>query len=396
MRQPRITIGGLALAGVIRQPARYAGLALLLVVTTLVTSVAATLGSYAGGSVTDQQASSLRTLTVLPDTGRLSPAVLEKIRSMPGVERAEAAMSVQVGLRDTGSSITLFALNPLTQPPLVAGGPVGALAPDEIVVPQTADGRPLDGLLGREVTLTYTVAVTENSGTTRDRAFRVRALADPTYQVDAPLAAYAALDTTVELAASRLGVTPTELLRDQGYNRVVVMARSALDHDALLTELQGQGYQVVSKRQEVAEIPGVISLIRAVSTVMFVGLLALATVAATTLTHAACQRRTPEIAILKAYGWPTARVRALFVGEVGLVIVVSVLVGLLPILVAGSPLVTALRSVLLPASGLGPAQVPTGWLALGGGAAVLVLLVAVVVAVGRSARRPVFEILELN
>jgi putative ABC transport system permease protein len=333
----------------------------------------------------------LRTVTLYGDSKALTSGELKGIQAMPRVASAVPVVATPVGLRETGSSITLVGWSPSTAPPMVTGT-AQKIATGEVVLPASADGVDLHRLLGQTVHLTYTVAATTNSGTTKDVTLRVVGLSDPTYQVDGPLTGYASLPLVTGLAADRAGVPVSVLVGSHGYEKVLVVTRTPGDVGVVVQDLQRRGIHAVSVLQELDALPGVISLIRMVTAALYAALVLVGLIAAVTVTHTLCRQRAVDVAILKAYGWQRRRIQTVLTAEAAAVCAAALTVGVSAGLAAARPLGGWLRS-RLSGSGLGPVQLP--WLHVLGGAGLtlVVLVLGVSLAVGRASRASVADIL---
>jgi putative ABC transport system permease protein len=372
---------------------RYAALAALLVLGGGVVSVGACLGAYSGkSSAAEVDGGALRSITVYGDAATLTSRELRRIQAIPGVTSATPVVATPVGLKESGSSLTLVGWNPSAAPPMVQGPDGTEPAEAEVVLPATADGMDLRPLLGRMVQLTYTVAVTTSSGTTRDISLRVVGLSDPTYQVDGPLTAYASLPVVTRLAAARAGVPVNVFGASHGYDKVLVVASSRQDVALVLESLQGQGFHAVSVLQELDALPGVIALIRMVTVALFAALALVGIIAAVAVTLTLCRQRAADVAVLKAYGWQRGRIQAVLTAEVGIVCGSGLAAGLLAGLGTARLLDPWFRDRLTGAA-LGQQHMPLSQLLLGGGLTLLALLLAVTAAVGRANRPSVMDIL---
>jgi putative ABC transport system permease protein len=374
---------------------RYLSLIALLVIGAAMVTVGSALGSYAGQQGTDglDQGTALRTITLYGDAQPLALETVDRVRAMPGVASAEPVVSVPVGLSETRSALAVVGWNAATAPPMVGGAPAKAPGKGEIILPATADGQDLQGLFRTTAHLTYTVAATDSSGVTKELPLTVVGFSDPTYQVDGPIAAYAAPGTVNRLAAARSGLTP-ELFAARGYDKVIVTARSTAQVDPVLAAIQKQGVHAVSAVQELDAVPGVIALIRLVTGMLFAALLAVSLLAVVALTQNMCRQRAGDIAILKTYGWSRSRIQLLLTAETTLVCALALAAGLLLGLLVAPWASDQLRNSL-DGLALNPPHLPVGQILAGGAVILLALVLGVAVAVGRTARASVGALLRM-
>jgi putative ABC transport system permease protein len=390
-----MTLFSLIFAGIRRAPRRYLGLIFLLVIGGAAVTVSTVLGAMAQAEATAglDDASTLRTIVAYNDAGLLTEKTLQDIRALPGIESAQPVIAVPVGLGPQLSALTLLPWNPQGGVPLTAGSaPATGLKPGTVVLPATADGHDLTALVDHEAVLIYTEARTENSGVTAELKVHVVALSDPGYQVDALNAAYAPIDTVIGLAAARAGVPKEQYLAGQGYERISMVARSMADVDPLLEELQSQGIHAISQSQQLGAVPGVINLIRIVSSVLLGALLVVGAVAVAALAQGIGQARRRDIGVLKAFGWSGTRLRAVLVAETAVVCCGAQLVGTALGLLA-SPFVEGRLRELTAGADLAPGTIPIGILALGNLAVLAFFSVVVWLVMGRAVRQPVIDVL---
>lgn len=390
-----MTLFSLILAGIRRAPRRYIGLIFLLVVGGASVTVGTVLGAMAQAeaSIGLDDATTLRTIIAYNDSGLLTEQIFHDIQALPEIESAQPVVAVPVGLEPHLSALTLLPWNPQSGVPLLAGSaPAAGLKPGTVILPATADGSNLDDLLDQEAALIYTEAKTENSGVTAKLKAQVVAISDPGYQVDALNAAYAPIDTVIELAAARAGVPKEQYLAGQGYERISMVARNAADVAPLLERLQSQGIHAVSQSQQLGAVPGVINLIRIVSSVLLGSLLLVGTIAVAALAQNIGQARRRDIGVLKAFGWSSTRLRAVLMAEMAVICCGAQLVGTgLGLLI--SPFVEGRLRELTAGADLASGTTPFGTLALGNLVVLAFFSLVVWLVMGRAVRQPVIDIL---
>lgn len=389
-----ISVWNLVAGAIWRLRGRFIGLAAVLVVSAITVTVGTCLGTYAAAesAAAIDDSSTLKTIMIYRDGQPIDPAAIERLRKMEGAAQVEPVLSVVVGLEYSRSALTVFALNSLNQPPLVDGTIGDDLAEDQIILPAEADGMSLAALLGRSADISYTVAVTADAGVTERQSMEVVALADPSYQIDAPLAAYANSATVLRLAAVRAGLEENVFLADYGYEKAIVVAQSQSDVAGLTARIQASGLQAVSTLQQLDDVPGAVSLIRFVTNVLFVALLALSLICTIVITHSVTRQRIPEVALLKTYGWRPRRIRAILALEIIAVTVTSLAVGIgagvVAAVLGGSPLIESFA-----AGQLGTMTVPAARLILGGIASTALVAAAAYAVITRATNVSVAEVM---
>lgn len=324
----QVTLARLVWAGIVRQRRR-------LVVVALVAGLAAatsTSGLWLGSTVrhvVDGPAASgaLRQITVYADGPALTPSVVAGLRRMAGVDRVDTSLEASVGLETSGSVITLFAVS-MSGIPIVDGSLPGAgLSGQQVVLPATADGVVLSDLVGRSVKVEYTERLREGLGTSRQATVDVVATSDPSFQVDAPLAGYAAEPLVLRLAAARAGVAESDYLDTLGYSRLDLRATSVDRVDAVTRALQDKGFHAVSQLQRLDEVPGVLQLVRAGTAVLFGLLLIIGVTCTLAIAHGVASERATEVATMRVFGWRSGRITAVYVAEAAVVATLAVIAG---------------------------------------------------------------------
>jgi hypothetical protein len=323
-----VTLGRLVRAGVLRQRRRLTVVALVAGLTAATSTAGLWLGSTVRQAVDDPAGSgTLRQITVYADGPALTPSVVADVRRMAGVDRVDTSLEVSVGLETSGSVVTLFAV-PMSGVPILDGSlPKGGLTGHQVVLPATADGTVLSDLVGRSTTVEYTERLREGLGTARHATIDVVATSDPSFQVDAPLAGYAAEPFVLRLAAARAGVADAAYLDSLGYSRLDVQAASVDRVDTVTRALQDKGFHAVSQLQRLDEVPGVLELVRAATAVLFALLLVIGVTCSLAVAHGVASERATEVATMRVFGWRSRRVSALYVAEAALVAGLAVLAG---------------------------------------------------------------------
>jgi ABC-type antimicrobial peptide transport system permease subunit len=305
---------------------------IVLMAGTLLVSAGLTLGTYAADttSTAERSDSALRRITVYggQSGAPLNAATLASIESTAGIERVEPVLQVPVGIESDRSAVTLTNLRPTQKLPRVAGV-VAVDGSDHVVLPSTIDGKSTSGLIGKQVRIAFTQAVTASSGKQQTSTVLAVGSYDSSWQLDGVNAVYCSLECVVAFAAQRSGVPQDQFAELVGWDRAEVHARTVGDVAAVTLALQGNGLHAVSVQQELAEVPGIISLIRLVTGVLFVFLLVLGAVTAVAISQALAKQRTTEAAILTTVGWSPGRIMKVLIGEVVLVATIASALGVL-------------------------------------------------------------------
>jgi putative ABC transport system permease protein len=310
------------LTNVWRLRRRYTMVVIVLVAGSLLVSAGLTLGNYAADTTSNAESSGsvLRRITVYGgQSGKpLNADTLASIESTTGIESVEPVLQVPVGLEHDRSVVTLTNLRSTQRLPRVAGVVVAG-GGTKAVLPSTIDGKPTSALVGKTVKIAFTQAVTSSSGTQKAGSLLAVGTYDSSWQLDGVNAVYCSLECVIGFAAQRAGVPADQFAQLVGWDKAEVYARTVQDVETVTVALQSQGLHAVSVQQELAEVPGVISLIRLVTGVFFVFLLVLGAVTAVAISQALARQRTTEAAILTTVGWPPARIMRVLLGEVVLV-----------------------------------------------------------------------------
>ncbi|GIE83114.1 hypothetical protein Aph02nite_90640 [Actinoplanes philippinensis] len=336
---------------------RFVGLTALLTVTVGVCVTALAVSASADRAAHDrvQEGAANRTVTVerafdRPGAQPLTDAALRTLKGLPHVTAVEPRAQVSFGYKDaTVMGVLLYAttVRSSVTPPIV-----GQTRPDlfplrtgEVVLPATSQGSDLSTLLGRKITVDITRLVSSGQGTGAQDGVTVVGLFDPGWQVDGADAAYADNDTVVEWSAARAGVTAAQFTANVGYDKVSVIVDEARNVDATLQLVQSAGFVGSTLQQELSALPGVLAMIRTTGTLLLAVLGLVALVGAIVVTGALTRQRIREIGILKAVGFRSAAVLAMFVGEMAVVGVLGAAAGALVGAAGAAAAVTVLRGL---------------------------------------------------
>ena len=314
-----------------RLRSRYLVLSLVLGLSTMAIVFGASVSSYATGQSASGSAatSALRQIQFYPDTRVITDGTISDLAEQPHVDWVVPFVRVIGLIGETGEDISVIGVTVESVPPNLLNGDFGQ---DDggnwIVLPSTVGGHTYDDIIGGSIELTFTVAVDGVSGYTRDDAFIVTGVADPSYQVDAPNAAYVSLQTATKLYKERNGLTDEiSLAAFGGYEKATLQVDDQANVDGVLADLQAHGFRAVSQLQMLDQVPGVIAIIRLVTVVISVVLLIICVMVTVLLVSSLVRQRNREIGILRATGWPPALIWRTWLTEVLLVAFGSVVLG---------------------------------------------------------------------
>jgi putative ABC transport system permease protein len=243
----------------------------------------------------------------------LDEDALEIVAGFAGVVSAEPvyALPVDVELPELPIGVDLVPLRSAVPPPLVesARPRVLPLAPGEILLPAVVDGRDMGDVLGRRVVVGHPQGQGQGSSSSERSGMTVVGLVDPTWQDDGTRAAYADPAVAREwYETASLPGTMRQVIADQGYDKVTVLAARSEDVDAVLARIQGLGLVAVSFQQMTPSLPDAMTTISRVTDYAQWLLVALCVVAVFVVVRSLTQQRTREIGLLKALGHRSGRV----------------------------------------------------------------------------------------
>jgi putative ABC transport system permease protein len=282
-----------------------------------------------------------------PNGATINPQAISQMTAMSTVSSVEPAVQATIGIKTAtipGALLYATKARPSRLPPIVKTirpGPF-PLSGDEAVLPAKVQGMDLTPLLGQRVAVDYqqTTGVGQGRGV-RDQ-ITVVGVFNPEWQFDGPDAAYVADGPLLTWASAIAGLPVDTFLNTHGYDKATVVARTAADVPALLVDFQGRGFSATSLQQQLSELPSVLRLIRLVSRVLTGALIAFTLIGAAALSSSLVRQRTREIGLLKAVGFKTPSVLAMFLLELGIVGVVAGVGGLVLGVIGGGFLNDAL------------------------------------------------------
>lgn len=380
----------LALANVSALRRRFAGLLLLLVVVGAVCSTAFTLADQAQRAANDRVESSAanRSITIdrlaeRPTARSLTDAAIDELSAQPHVVSVEPRTQVSFGYKDRiVPGVLLYATieRPSVSPPITRAvrDRLFPLRLGEAILPAYSQGSDLSSLLGREISIQTVRATGSGVGTSARDTLRVVGLFQPDWQLDGPDAAYIDRATVLRWAAAKAGVPLQGYTATVGFDQLTVLVDSAENVPSVLAHVQKQGFAAASLQQQLATLPGVLSLVRVVGRVLLVVLACVAITGAFVVTGALARQRTREIGVLKAVGFRRNAVLGMLMGEMAILAVVGAATGLL-VGVAGA---TAAAVALRHGSDVAPYLSSGVLLPSAPFAGVLMLLALVVVSLG--------------
>ena len=296
---------------------------------------------------------------------RLTEPTLARMRSLPGVREVLPAATVPIGVKTDAIPGVLFSGTTLQtrRPPIVRpdGGAVPTLRRGEVLLPASAQGSQLAGLVGRREAFESQQAVGPGQGTGLAYPLRTVALYDPAYQVDGRDVAYLATADVERLAAAGQGVSVQEFRRQVGFDAAQVVVEDEAQVPRVLDAVQGLGLAATTLSQQYEELPTVLALARLLGQVLGGLLLLVIVVAATVQTSLSVRTRWKEIGVLRAVGFGRRHVLLAFsvdavlatLAGVVLGVVVALPLSLLLVELLGEQTATAARldGATLPAAG---------------------------------------------
>jgi putative ABC transport system permease protein len=342
MRVPR-----LAAANVTALWRRFLGLAVLAAIGTGIClpllAVAAEADTAVRARVTDGLV--LRSIEIVrqddrPDGAVITPASIAQISTISDVSSVEPSVQATIGIKTAtipGALLYATMPRPSILPPIVKSvrPRTFPLSGNEAVLPAQAQGMDLTPLLGTKVSIEYQQTVGVGEGRGAQDEITVVGIFDPGWQIDGADSAYVANGPLLKWASSVAAVPTGTFLDTHGYDKATVVARSSADVPRLLADLQHRGFSATSVQQQMTELPSVLRLIGLVSQALTGALVLFTLLGAWVLSGSLVRQRTREIGLLKAVGYRTRSVLAMFLLELVIVAVVAGAVGLVLGVVGG-------------------------------------------------------------
>jgi putative ABC transport system permease protein len=357
-----LRVCNLALINVIAFRRRFIGLAILVILGTAICLCTLSISGNAERAARQRvsEGTTLRSVEIertndRPNGNTITPQKLAEIRAISSVTAVEPAVQATFGIKTSsipGALLYGTLLRPSQSPPIVKSvrPNVFPLTGREAVLPAKAQDMDLTPLLGQSVSIAYQQTIGKGQGQGAQDSITVVGFFDPSWQFDGPDSAYVAEGPLVRWAAAKAGVPVDTFLTTAGYDKATVLARSSTDVPGLLTALQAKGYLTTSFQQRLEALPGVLKLLKFAGRFLFVLMVIFVLIGAVALSGALVRQRTREIGLLKAVGYRDSSVLAVFLCEIGLVGLVSTILGFL-VGVGGGVI---LNRILLTDPGLSP------------------------------------------
>lgn len=269
-----------------------------------------------------------------PNGVTISPRAITQIASMGEVSSVEPSIQATIGIKTAtipGALLYATVPRPSRLPPITKSvrPHTFPLAGDEAVLPAQAQGMDLTPLLGSRVTVDYQQTTGTGEGRGAQDQITVVGIFDPEWQIDGADSAYVANGPLLTWASSVAALPTGRFLETHGYDKATVVAKTAADVPGLLAKLQRLGFSATSLQQRMTELPSILRLIRLVSRVLTGALIVFTLLGAGVLSGSLVRQRTREIGLLKAVGYRTRSVLAMFLLELGIVGLVAGAGGLL-------------------------------------------------------------------
>jgi putative ABC transport system permease protein len=279
----------------------------------------------------------------------LTTSALRDAGNVPGVREVVADYTSSLYAEEDGTyDLTSRTLTPGDDLPVTGGAVPAELAPDEVVLPATAQGTDFAPLLGRTVAFGYTRATGVDTGKTDVIRLRIAALYDSSWQTDGPGVAYLSEDTAALLAAARAGQDPEDFRAKEGAQSAVVVVEHQRRVAAVTEALQAAGFSASPVSDRVRDLPGLFGV---ADLAMRAGVLVLALVAVglgAVRAADSTRARLGQFAILRILGSGRPELRRILLGEAALSGGVAGVVGV----VVGTGLSAALAGPLSDQLGL--------------------------------------------
>jgi len=276
---------------------------------------------------------------------RLTTATLDRIRAIDGVREVLPTSEVPLGLKTDeipGVLMTATTLQTSRPPMIEPAGDPPALKRGQVLLPDSAQGSSLRGVIGSEQEFETQRATAAGEGEGQGYPLRIAGTYDPTYQVDGRDVAYLSLADTERLAADVNGMNVEQFRREVGFDSAQVVATDAAAVQRILGAMQGLGFAATTLTQRYSELPTVLTLARVLGSALGVLLVIVIGAAAATQTALSVRSRWNEIGVLRAVGYGRRDTMLAFAIEAVLATVAGVVLGILLCL----PLSLALVRVL--------------------------------------------------
>lgn len=209
-----------------------------------------------------------------------------------------------------------------SQPPLIRNDNSGgepALAPGEVVLPNTYLGADLTPLVGAKVELEYTVATGKDHGMSATMPLRVVGVFDnssPNRAGDSAM--YLSDGDFRRLLSALAGLPGGRLSADFSFESCWVKAASVADANRLAQELTTAGYFVSRGGSETA-LPRALGLLRQANLILTVALAGFGIGIGVTVAGTWSNLRRWDVGVLASLGWSPGRILASYTTELAIV-----------------------------------------------------------------------------
>lgn len=330
-KQQTISRWQLVIHAVRRLKSRYVTLGVVLGLSTAAIVFATGVSSYGAAQSSDDAIAlqSLRDIHVYANGSPITEDTISRFAGIPHAVSVVPFVRVMGGLRATGDDISLIGVTSDALPPSLLLGEFGDDSSESwVVLPATIGANDYRDQIGKTITVTVTVATDSQSGAGRDLKLKVVGVCDPSYQVDALNAAYISLTAAKQLFMDRYGLKDqAQLAAYGGYENATVSVDSQDNVASVLAQLQADGFRAVSVAQEVAQVPGVIEIMRVIAVAVAVVLLLICVIVTTMVVSSTVRQRMRELGVLRATGWSSGGILRLWLLEAATVSVASILLG---------------------------------------------------------------------
>jgi putative ABC transport system permease protein len=264
--------------------------------------------------------------------GRLTTATLERIGALPGVSAIQPASEVPLGLKTADIPGVLMTGTTLqtSRPPMIkpAGDPP-RLERGQVLLPDSAQGSSLAGVVGSEQEFETQRATAAGQGVGQPFRLRIVGTYDPSYQVDGRDVAYLSLADAERLAADANDMSVEQFRREVGFDSAQIVAVDEAAVPRILAAVQGLGLAATTLTQRYSELPTVLTLARVLGSALGILLVIVIGAAAATQTALSVRSRWNEIGVLRAVGYGRRDTMLAFAVEAMLATVAGVALGIL-------------------------------------------------------------------
>jgi predicted lysophospholipase L1 biosynthesis ABC-type transport system permease subunit len=258
----------------------------------------------------------------------LTAAQQDQIAADPRVQDVQAWLQVGVQVTDDRFPLAPAPVLWMTprisavQPPEIgadsSAGSGSVLAADDVLLPSMWEGESLQGLVGSDLSISYTVKTAPDAGESRARTVHVAGVYDETLQgLDGPSAIYAPPALVLELSALRESGNVADFETTYAYPKVFVTVSDLADVDAVRRDLTADGFAVGTLSRS-DNLPGVVQFLTIVSAGISALLLIFSLGCGLSIGASLTRYRQREIGLYRALGWSRRKLSLQYSAQLGL------------------------------------------------------------------------------